>query len=681
MVVVTQNKTSKIGTLSISTLSVNAYNWIASIFLVIYNIAYSYMNYVKSLVVPKKKKNFDTLDNMTKAELVTYLQNTKFPSYEISSSSVKGLETMKLQTDKIQTNLIEIVEKLGEEFPKDKSLGSTSNEKYSKRIYCAPYELIKDHQEENAVINKFKVRYDIEKAKFKLNVSDIDKDEYINSFGEEKYNKDMMGISKKLLQILPSYYHDRIVSFYNKNLEQGCDESYSFGKITFMWKGKGDKKDLKSYRKITSLPNITNHFHRILALRLSEYFERNNYFDKTIQKAGISGINYGIFEQVFKLRSVIKDANENNKPSAILFLDLKSAFDNIDRDAVFKMMDSYNVDQKYSTYLKSFYDSLHYYASSKNKHTDLKKWGKGLLQGCSLSPLLFTMSMNYILTYLNKTSLNANGYQFTETESKLLFLAFMDDICVTCNSMESLKEIYEELVEYFESFGLSINTQKSAVMLINIDNKYSGILHDIPIVESQTYLGNVITADGTYDKNYDAVKKNIYAKLAQIKHSNSTHEEKEERFKGIYPTIKRILLKMYDVDGDDMNKMVWMINQNLEEMKIDTAQFDFDIKNTRDYAVTISQDSVMSKIPAKLNKVKNDNVKKPSKMDMQELREAYENTKESSKNESRATNSTNSTDNNPLLSDDEEEDVEKENAEEFDKVNKVNDLLSDDEDY
>ena len=525
-------------------------------------------------------------------------------------------------------------------------------------------------------MDDFIIRGDISKPKFKLVTADIDKDEYINSFGEEKYNKDMMGISKKLLQILPSYHHDRIVSLYNKNLESGADASYAFGKATYAWKGKGDKKDLKSYRKITSLPNITNHFHRILALRLSEYFERNNYFDKTIQKAGISGINYGIFEQVFKLRSVIKDANENSKPAAVLFLDLKSAFDNIDRDAVFKMMDAYNVDKKYSTYIKTFYDNLDYYVSSKNKHTELRKWGKGLLQGCSLSPLLFTMCMNYALTYLNKTSLNANGYQFTETDSKILFLAFMDDICITCNNVESLKEIYTELVKYFSSFGLTINKQKSALMLINTGNADMEELQDIPIVESQTYLGNVITSDGTYSKNYDAVKRNIYAKLAQIKHSNTTDEAKEERFKGIYPTIKRTLLKMYDVEGEDMSKMVWMINQNLTEMKIDPIQFDFDIKNTRDYAVTISQDSVVPKIPAKLNKVQNENIRKPTKMDMEELREAYENTKEKGLSETKTLDQVSEEPN-------ETQNTEREKNEEKNEENKVKieeNLLSDEED-
>lgn len=648
------------------------FGWNFPVLSIVYSFFLSVINYVTNYTT-KKEKSFDHLDQMTKPELVSYLQTTKFKPYEIDSQSVKGLEKMKLQTDKVCTNLVEMVERLGDEFPKDKSASSSSTTvKYNKHLYFAPFELVENHQEDTHVVESaFLDRGDIHKPKFKLITADIDKDEYINSFGEEKYNKDMMGVSKKLLQILPSYHHDRIVALYNKNLESGADGSYAFGKATFAWKGKGDKKDLKSYRKITSLPNITNHFHRILALRLSEYFERNDYFDKTIQKAGISGINYGIFEQVFKLRSVIKDANENKKTSAVLFLDLKSAFDNIDRNAMFKMMDSYHVDKKYSTYLRTFYDNLDYYISSKNKHTELKKWGKGLLQGCSLSPLLFTMCMNYALTYLNKTSLNSNGYQFTDTDSRVLFLAFMDDICITCDNVESLKEVYTELVEYFTSFGLSVNKQKSALMLINTGESDLDTLQDIPIVESQTYLGNVITADGTYAKNYDAVKRNIYAKLASIKHSNKTDEEKEERFKGIYPTIKRILLKMYDVEGEDMSNMILMINKSLTDMNIDIDQYDFDIKNTRDYAVTITQDTVMPKIPAKLNKVKNENVKKPTKLDMEELREAYENTKENRFNKI-------------SVSKEDEENNEQENpqpkAVTQQEIEEEDDLLSDDED-
>lgn len=609
----------------------NGYSYIGYSYL---TTIYNFIMYLVSIAIypiqllMKKNKTYAHLDNLVKKDLVKYVQDTKFSSYEISQNSVAYLENCQLETDGALCNLIEMSEKLAEKYPlKSIAYGSSTN--YSgKRLYFAPYDIVKDYEENSQENVELKQRFDIQKGKHQLNIDSISKNEFIVCFGEDKSNKDMMGVSKKFLQILPEYYHNKLVALYNQMLNGQGDPRFYFGRANFSWKGKGDKKDIKSYRKIVSLPNVINHLHRILSLRLAEYFEKNEYFDKTIQKAGISGINNGIFEQVYKLRSVIKDANQNKKSAAVMFLDLKSAFDTINRESMFKVLEAYHVNKKIIDYLKSFYSNLDFYVSSYGKNSELKKWNGGLVQGCSLSPLLFTMCMNYALTYINKTSLNANGFSFSETDSKVLFLAYMDDICITCNNADSLDEIYTELLEFFTSMGLKINTDKSAVMLINTELKENSSLKDIPIVTEQVYLGNTITSDGTYVKNYESVKRDIYSKLMHIK--NSKNEDKEEMFKGIYPTIKRILLKMYDVEGNDMGKLIWMINQNLKEMDIDESQFNFDIKNTRDYVVNVSMDSVIGNIPKKLNKVNND-VIKPSKIDLEDMKEAYENTKQAIK--------------------------------------------------
>jgi hypothetical protein len=174
----------------------------------------------------------------------------------------------------------------------------------------------------------------------------------------------------------------------------------------------------------------------------------------------MSGISYGIFEQIYKVKSVIKDANKNDQKCAVLFLDIKAAFDNIDRKAVYYIMEHYGVDKDVINYVKNFYDNLDYYIAAYGKTTELRQWKNGLIQGCSLSPLLFTMCMNYVLDYINKTSLNSNGYQFHKSTSKLLTLAYMDDVAVTCNSFESLNEVYEDIKECFEEIGLKLNNKK-----------------------------------------------------------------------------------------------------------------------------------------------------------------------------------------------------------------------------
>jgi hypothetical protein len=602
-----------------------------------YQYIASWFEWSKNKLITKKE-NFTELDSFTKKEFVKYLQTTKFKPYNITQETVTQMENVKLTTNDIYSNMVEMAKTLGENQIEEQSTISTKNSFYRRYMFPASFDLVKDY-DGGEFAKKTDVelvrRYDIKKPKHKLNACDIDVDEFINSFGDAKSSRDMMGVSKKLLQTLPQYYHKKIVAMYNKSLHGDVNEKYCFGKASFVWKGKGEKQVLKSYRKITAVPNTLNHLHRILNLRLSQYFEKNEYFDKTIQKAGLSGSSYGIFEQVYKLRSIIKDANMNKKPAAVLYLDMSSAFDTLDRDALFKILKDYYVSDNFVSYLKNFYDNLEYYISSRNKHTELKKWKSGILQGCSLSPLLFTVCMNYVLTYLHKTSLNSDAYQFHETEDKILFLAFMDDVCITCNSMESLGEIYTELLTRFESMGLRINMKKSAVMTINTEMPENSSLKDIPVVTEQTYLGNTITSDGNYEKNYKSVKNRIYSQLMSIK--SRKDDDKESIFKKLYPVIKRQMLKLYDVEDAELEKLKWMINMSLKDMNIDHTQFNFDISNTREYVVSISHDKVIKKIPEKINKVKRTKkFTKPSKLDLEELREAYENNKVERKNKALA---------------------------------------------
>ena len=396
--------------------------------------------------------------------------------------------------------------------------------------------------------------------------------------------------------------------------------------MTFMYKNKGDKKDIKSYRKITTLPNYINHFHRILSLRLGLYITENQLFDKTIQKAGMNGCSFGILEQVYKLRSLINDANNNKKSAAIIFIDFTSAFDTIDLNAIYATLNEYKVDPRIVRYIKQFYAKLQFYTSSRGKAGELKKWKSGLVQGCSLSPLLFTLAINYILTHINNTSIDANGYKYSDTDCILLFLAFMDDIVVTCDSLDSLEEVYKELYQALLPFNLKINLSKSAIMLINQPEgrKPQGKLADIPIVDSYKYLGNIITVDGKYDQNYEAVKKDIYRKIASVQYSKV--DDKEAKFKTFYPSIKKALMKLYDVEDYDLERIVYMITQNLKNMDIDADQFDLRVKDNMDYIISQSDDKVVHKIPKKLTKSKRkDNSDRPSKSEMLLLKESYSN--------------------------------------------------------
>ena len=85
-------------------------------------------------------------------------------------------------------------------------------------------------------------------------------------------------------------------------------------------------------------------------------------------------------------------------------------------------------------------------------------------------------------------------------------------------------------------------------------------------------------------------------------------------------------MKLYDVEDYDLERIVYMITQNLKNMDIDADQFDLRVKDNMDYIISQSDDKVVHKIPKKLTKSKRkDNSDRPSKSEMLLLKESYSN--------------------------------------------------------
>ena len=96
---------------------------------------------------------------------------------------------------------------------------------------------------------------------------------------------------------------------------------------------------------------------------------------------------------------------------------------------------------------------------------DLEQWtgsklGKGVCQGCILSPCLFNLYAEYIMR-------NAGGE--TQTEIKIAGtninnLRYADDTTLMAESEEELKSLLMKVKEKSKKVGLKLNIQKMKIM-------------------------------------------------------------------------------------------------------------------------------------------------------------------------------------------------------------------------
>ena len=125
--------------------------------------------------------------------------------------------------------------------------------------------------------------------------------------------------------------------------------------------------------------------------------------------------------------------------------------------------------------------------------TDCFLIGKGVLQGCILSPCLFNLYVEYTMRNAGLEEAQA-GIKITE--KNINNLRYTNDTTLMAESEKELKSLLMKVKEESEKVGLKLNIQKIKIMASGPITSWE---IDGEIVEAVTYFifgGSKITADG-----------------------------------------------------------------------------------------------------------------------------------------------------------------------------------------
>ena len=93
--------------------------------------------------------------------------------------------------------------------------------------------------------------------------------------------------------------------------------------------------------------------------------------------------------------------------------------------------------------------------------TDWFQIGKGVRQGCILSPCLFNFYVDYIM---RNTGLKEAQAGIKMARRNMNNLRYADDITLMAESKEVLKSLLMKVKEEIEKVGLKLNIQKTKIM-------------------------------------------------------------------------------------------------------------------------------------------------------------------------------------------------------------------------
>ena len=200
----------------------------------------------------------------------------------------------------------------------------------------------------------------------------------------------------------------------------------------------------------------------------------------------------GTKDQIANIHWIIKEAREFQKNIYLCFLDYAKAFDCVDHNKLWKILKEMGVSDHLSGLLRKLYAGQEATVRTGHGTTDCFQIGKGVGQGCILSPCLFNFYAEYIM---RNSVLDEPQAGIKIAGRNINNFRYADDTTLMAESKEEVKSLLMKVNEESEKVGLNLNIQKTKIMASGpitswqIDGKTVEAVSDY-------FLGSKITADG-----------------------------------------------------------------------------------------------------------------------------------------------------------------------------------------
>ena len=227
------------------------------------------------------------------------------------------------------------------------------------------------------------------------------------------------------------------------------------------YKNKGDEKDLKNWRPIC----LQNTIYKIYAATIAKRIACWAIDGDVINTAQKGFLPYeGCFEHTFLLRLCLEDARRRKRKIGVAWLDLENAFGSVPTKHLLGSMEELGLTGCTLEVVRDIYTGSSTRVKIGKAQTDVIDCRRGVKQGCPLSPILFDLAMEQLVSGLEgETNF---GYAIVEGE-KVAILAYADDLCLMAESPERLQEMLNRTKEFADWAGLKFRPNKCATLMIN----------------------------------------------------------------------------------------------------------------------------------------------------------------------------------------------------------------------
>ena len=254
---------------------------------------------------------------------------------------------------------------------------------------------------------------------------------------------------------------------------------------------KGNSNVCSNYRPISLTSLLSKLYTNILNNRLTKYTVNLNIIPN--EQAAFRA-NFSTIDHIFTLYTLICKQFNQNRKLYVAFIDYRRCFDNINRQALFTVLERYGIVGQFLDVIKSLYSNvLSSVKDSNGLLTDFFECPNGLKQGCILSPLLFNIFISEVSKSINTNGIH--GLQLIPNSDIIHHLFYADDNCMFATTPRGLQNKLNILYDLSVKLGMEVNLDKTKIIVFRKGGHLSRFEKwhynntPIEVVNSYNYLG------------------------------------------------------------------------------------------------------------------------------------------------------------------------------------------------
>ena len=267
------------------------------------------------------------------------------------------------------------------------------------------------------------------------------------------------------------------------------------GIVVPLWKGKGDRQDCNNYRGVTLLSVPGKVFARVILERVRHHLLEH----QRPEQAGFTP-KRSTTDRILGLRVLTERKREFRQGLLAAYVDLRKAFDSVNREALWRLLDLRGIPPKLISLITALYTGTDSVVRCGTAVSDPFPVPTGVRQGCVLAPTLFNTCMDWVLGRVaDRSGCGASVGDVTITD-----FDFADDAVILAEILETLVGALEILSEEAEPLGLRVSWVKTKIQAFNdvVDAAVQSVSvgdESVELTDRFTYLGSDISVSASCD--------------------------------------------------------------------------------------------------------------------------------------------------------------------------------------